>query len=68
MANEVDWVAAAIAKAAKSVATVPGAIWTQVEALLKGKLRDQPLTTKELAASAKALMANMAPGKDEGRK
>jgi hypothetical protein len=56
MADESDWIAAAISKARQQKADAPDVIWTELEVLLKGKLSQRPISAGELASVAMQLI------------
>ena len=59
MSDDVHWSTAAITKARQGSGAVPDALWTQVEALLRGKFSERQLPSGELTTVAKALIAGM---------
>lgn len=67
MPNDLDWITAAIKKAQERGATAPDAVWTQVEALLRGRLSEGQLSVLERERTARLLIERMAqaPSKAE---
>ena len=60
MADESDWIAAAITRARQQNPDGPEAIWTELQTLLKGKLSQKPVPAGELASVAMQLIEKMA--------
>lgn len=57
-----DWIAKRLSEAqGAKQPTVTEAVAIRITSLLKGKLGETPLTTKELVDTAKALLGDMAP-------
>jgi hypothetical protein len=61
MSTHADWITAAIAKGRQQHATVPEAVWTQLEVLLRGRFSQGPMTAMELASVAMQLIERTAP-------
>jgi hypothetical protein len=59
MSNDVHWITAAISKARQQCAVVPESVWTQIEALLRGKISQRPIPPVELASVARQLIEDM---------
>jgi len=59
MSNDVHWITAAISKAREQCAAVPEFVWTQIEALLRGKISQRPIPPVELASVARQLIEDM---------
>jgi len=57
MSNDVHWITAAITKARQHSPAAPDAVWTQVEALLRGKFSERQLPAGELVTVAEELIA-----------
>lgn len=69
MCSEEDWIDKRLSEARRvRKAAVTDAVAIRMTRLLKGKLGEAPLTAKELAETAKALIADMAtPDVPEGQ-
>jgi hypothetical protein len=61
MPSDIDWITAAMAKARELNCNVPEPVWTQLEALLQGKLSERPIPPVELASHAMQLIEAMVP-------
>jgi len=61
MSNDVHWITAAISKARQQNTEVPESVWTQIEALLRGKISQRPIPAVELASVARQLIEDMVP-------
>jgi hypothetical protein len=61
MPDDVHWITAAISKAREQSPEIPESVWTQIEALLKGKISQRPIPPVELASVAMQLIEGMVP-------
>ncbi len=61
MPNEADWIKVALANARDHGPEVPVAVWTRLEALLRGKFSQRQVAAVELARDAKQLIDAMVP-------
>lgn len=61
MANDSQWIRTAITGARRHSPDAPDAVWTQVEALLRGKFSERQLPAGELTMIARGLIADMVP-------
>jgi hypothetical protein len=61
MADNLDWTQIVIAEARQQSEMIPEAVWVQLEALLRGGLRERPALPPVLAKIAEYLIASMAP-------
>jgi hypothetical protein len=70
MSNDPEWITAAIQSASKLSASVPDAVWTNVEILLRGKFSQRSIPPVELAGIARQLIEDMVPARPtaEGEK
>lgn len=59
MPDDTDWVTASINKARQQNTDVPDVIWTELEALLRGRLSQRPIPAGELAGVAMQLIEKM---------
>jgi hypothetical protein len=66
MPNDNSWISAAISKARQQCVDVPESVWTQVDALLRGRISQRPIPALELASVARQLIDDMVtPPKEE---
>ena len=61
MSKDVDWIAAVIERTREQENGLSAAVWTQLEALLRGKLSERQLPSGELATIAKLLIRDVVP-------
>lgn len=61
MPDDVQWIAARIAKCRKNHDSVTDAVSVRMQKLLSGELSEQPLSTTKLTSIAKLLVADMVP-------
>jgi hypothetical protein len=64
MTDEIDWITVAIKTAREQNGSAPDAVWTQIEAFLRGILSEGPLSAKELGRIAMLLIDVMAANSD----
>jgi hypothetical protein len=59
MSNDSDWITAAVAKTRQKGPAVPDCVWSQLEAVLRGKFSARPIPAVELASLAMQLIEGM---------
>ena len=65
MSNDVQWIAARIAKASDNHDAVTDAVSDRIEKLLSGELSEQSLSETKLIAIAQLLIADMVPASSD---